>query len=88
MEKVYLLEHYYEDDEHEDTKYIGVFSDKKKAKKALKKVKNKPGFNKFPEGFCISEIIINKSSWAEGFIYYESDEEYMESLRTDYNLKE
>lgn len=72
MEKVYLLEYCYENNGYEDTKYIGVFSDEKKAKEALEMIKEKFGFNKFPDEFCISEICINVSSWNEGFIYYDS----------------
>ena len=70
-----MLEHYYENNEYEDTKYIGVFSDKKKAHEALEMIKKRSGFNKSSDGFCISEICINKSSWSEGFTYYNPEDE-------------
>lgn len=67
MEKVYLLEHCYVNDEYEDTKYMGVFSDKKKAREALEIIKQRSDFNKFPDGFLVSEMILDKIYWEKCF---------------------
>jgi hypothetical protein len=40
----------------------------KQAKLALERVKNKPGFINFPDGFQIIEDVLNRDSWCEGFV--------------------
>ena len=56
---------------------IGVFSSKKKAEKAIKKLKNKKGFKRFPKSFMVSNLTVGSYGWVEGFISYE---EYLQSI--------
>ena len=67
MNTVYLLEHHYEDDTHEDTKTIGIYSSRENAMDAKNRKLKYPGFSKYPDGFFISEIQLDKDLWSEGF---------------------
>ena len=67
MDVVYILWHSYEDDEHEDSKLIGVYSNQELAESAKQKVVNQPGFKTYPEGFIIDKYAINQDHWMEGF---------------------
>ena len=75
MEIFYLLQHRYRTEDHEDIKYIGLFSDEKAMNNTMEILRNKPGFNKFPEGFFVSEMILDKIYWEDGFEYYKSKKE-------------
>jgi hypothetical protein len=67
MKSVFVLEHSYEDNQHEDTKMIGVYSSQEKAKETIKKFKKLPGFKEYPNGFNIDEYEIDEDNWTEGF---------------------
>ncbi len=67
MDVVYILWHSYEDNEHEDSKLIGVYSTEESAESAKQKVVNQPGFKTYPKGFVIDQYEINKDHWVEGF---------------------
>ena len=47
---------------------IGVYSSEVAAKAAIERVKDKPGFIEFPEGFNIYPSQLDEDSWTEGFI--------------------
>jgi homoserine kinase type II len=47
---------------------IGVYSSEAEASAAIERVKNKPGFVDFQEGFHIYRSQLNQDSWTEGFI--------------------
>ena len=71
MKKVYYLYHIlYEDTDDEEAKIIGIYSSYKKAELAMERMKNKPGFIDFPDGFQIFEDVLNRDSWVEGFVTY------------------
>lgn len=75
-EYVYLLRHTYEygeENEHEETKIIGIYSTREKAEDVVKKFKLLPGFKDYPEEcFVICEYKIDKDKeWTEGFIKWE-----------------
>lgn len=55
--------HTFLDDERE----IGTFSDEKMANDVVEFLKQKDGFNKYPEDFIISEILLNDWQWSSGF---------------------
>lgn len=77
MNRIYNLEHIYEDNEKDEIKFIGLFLTKKDALDAIKMLKNKPWFKEYPvECFQISEIKIGRIWWQEGFI---SQEEAMKT---------
>ena len=69
MMKFYLLWHSYTDSDHEDSKFIGVFSSMDKASAIAEQFKLLPGFRVWPEGFVIDEWEPDKPSWTEGFSY-------------------
>ncbi len=75
---VYLLEHLMLYSDYEDTKFIGVFSSKAKAEKAIHELIEQPGFCNAPEiidpgvddnksGFIIDKWYVDKATWEEGF---------------------
>lgn len=67
MENVFILEHTYELDDIEETKFIGVYTSEILAKEAIERLKSKPGFCSRPENFVISKQQLNQDSWTEGF---------------------
>ncbi len=67
MNKVFVLEHTYEDESHEDSKLIGVYSSIEQAKSTINKLRKLPGFRTHPDGFNIDEYQLNQDSWDEGF---------------------
>ena len=73
---VYMLHHVHEfDDGHEDVKLIGVFSSEQHARDALAQVKDQPGFRECPEGFEISESVVDRLGWVEGYVTLKPDED-------------
>ena len=65
--KAYVLTHSYEDDDHEDTKLLGVFTSRELATEASKKLVALPGFRDWPDGFSVGEYEVDRLGWAEGF---------------------
>lgn len=64
---VYIVEHVIEEPE-EEIKYIGVFSTLQKAKQAVNLLRNKVGFNQYPDNFFkIHKEVLNRIGWQEGF---------------------
>lgn len=54
--------------EGEDTELlIGVYGTEADAKAAIERVKDKPGFRDYPQGFNVYEHTLGKDSWTEGF---------------------
>ena len=71
MKKIYYLYHVrYEDTDDEDVKVIGIYSLRKQAKLAIERMKKKPGFIDFPNGFQIIPSVLNRAEWLEGFVTY------------------
>lgn len=68
MEHVYILEHTYELESSEETKFIGVYSSVEKANEAIERLKVQPGFCAHPDGFSINKCTIDRDGWTEGFI--------------------
>jgi hypothetical protein len=69
MEKVFLLHHVREVDvESDDMKLIGIYSSEEKARQALEQVRQQPGFRDHPDGFELSEALLDHTEWAEGFL--------------------
>ena len=72
--KVYLVLHErYVSKEEEATRYqgdikiIGVYSTRKDAQEAVKRLTTQPGFRDTPDGFFIDEYVVNEDNWSEGF---------------------
>lgn len=74
VKEIYVLCHLYkyvndEGDESEEGKILGLYTSKKKAKKAAKRYYKLPGFNKYPfDCFRIDKYVVDKDSdWVGGF---------------------
>lgn len=71
MEFVYSLWHIHVD-EHlpagEDVKLIGIYTSNENAIAAQLRTEKLEGFRDFPEGFQISQDILDKDGWTSGFI--------------------
>lgn len=68
MNEVYLLWFVQESEDFDDCELlIGVYSSESEAKGAIERVKDQPGFAKFPEGFQIHPYRLNQDNWAHGF---------------------
>lgn len=79
---LYMVEHLHIlYDGVEDIKFLGVFSTKEKAEKAIQMLSKQPGFKDFPkiiddndiendviEGFYIIKVVVDEiAEWKEGF---------------------
>ncbi|WP_206082673.1 MULTISPECIES: hypothetical protein [Providencia] len=49
-------------------KIIGIYSSFELAQKAQDKVSNQPGFIDYPDGFSISEEVLDRDGWVDGFV--------------------
>ncbi len=69
--KIYVLSHGYDygyDYDKEEARFIGVYSTRKKALKALKEYKKIRGFSSHLDGFYIGSYIVDKTlGWIEGY---------------------
>ena len=52
----------------DDVKFIGVYSTRRNAQAAVRRLRRMPGFSSTPKGFCISEYEIDQDNWAEGYL--------------------
>jgi len=67
--KVHLLWFHTEHDEDEENAIlIGVYDSEAAAKLAIERLKNKPGFVDYPQGFRIYSRQLGQDSWTEGFV--------------------
>ena len=79
---LYIVEHLHIlYDDVEDIKFLGIFSTKEKAEKAIQMLSKEPGFKDFPkiiddndiendviEGFYIIKVVVDEiAEWKEGF---------------------
>jgi hypothetical protein len=83
LQSVFLMWHVREDDEYmDDAKLIGAYRSRTDCEAAITRLKHQPGFRDYVAGFQISEYVLNKDHWTEGFI---SSEEAQESLENGLN---
>lgn len=68
---IYLVKHAYRtpdmDEDVFETKTIGVFSNEKKAKEAIAKLRPMEGFADYPDGFSIEDYEVDVVEWDTGF---------------------
>jgi hypothetical protein len=64
---VYLLSHMRAEDEDQDVKICGIYSSDQEARSAIQRLIIEPGFKDYPDGFSISEYVINTDYWTKGF---------------------
>jgi len=65
---VYIVEHSYELDKCDETKFIGAFSSYDLAESIVKEYKKLPGFQHYTDGFYIEKYELDVPEWKEGFI--------------------
>ncbi len=65
---VYVLQHVHLlENGEEDVKFIGVYSSKEKARTAIKRLSQMPGFSETADGFHVDEYQLDKDHWEEGY---------------------
>jgi homoserine kinase type II len=71
MKKIFIVWHIRTTVEEDDEiKFIGGYSSGQAAEDAIDRLKNKPGFRDYPEGFLVDAYEVGKDHWAEGFFTY------------------
>lgn len=71
--KVYLLWHTHSlatdvvDEPEEDAKLLGVYSSGEAVQARIVRARQLPGFCDSPDGFEVSEYIVDEDEWREGF---------------------
>lgn len=55
-------------EEDDDGVLIGVYRSESMAKAAIERLRTKPGFVDYPEGFQVHSRKLDQDSWTEGFI--------------------
>jgi hypothetical protein len=68
MEQVFLLWHVLGLDGADDEKLIGAYRSESDAKAAIERLRDKPGFSDFRDGFQICPYELNRDHWTEGFV--------------------
>jgi homoserine kinase type II len=69
IENVFLLWFVQEQSNSADVQLlIGVFLSELEAEDAINQLKDKPGFNKYQEGFQIHSRKLGEISWDDGFV--------------------
>lgn len=48
---------------------IGVYSSEEQAKSAIQRLRDKPGFSDFRQGFQIASYELDRDHWVDGFKY-------------------
>ena len=67
--RVHLLWFVREREKREDTELlIGVYETEADAKAAIDRLRDKPGFVNFPQGFQVHSRELGHDSWTEGFV--------------------
>ena len=69
MTIVYDLWFVREYEHREETElHIGIYASAEDARAAVDRLRTKPGFVDFPEGFEIYETALGQTGWTEGFV--------------------
>ena len=67
MATVFVVQHSYEEGEHEETKFMGVYASVGDAEEAITRMRELPGFKNHREGFTISACEVGQDHWTDGF---------------------
>jgi len=68
MNEVWVVQHSYDEDGYEETKFIGVYSTKRKAQAAVNRLRKQPGFSDRPRDFFVDSYELDIDHWTEGFV--------------------
>jgi hypothetical protein len=73
--EVYVVQHVHEfEDGTEDVKLIGVYSTEERAKSAVARLSENPGFKETPKGFSVDRYLVDRDHWLGGFETVVSEE--------------
>lgn len=67
LRKLFVVQHSYEVDGIEESKFIGVFSSEATAQRAIEILRNQPGFKEHPNDFFVDPCVVDEVDWKEGF---------------------
>jgi hypothetical protein len=67
MKTVFVLQHSYSLGDCEEVKLIGVYASLVEAEAAVSRLRDRPGFRNYPDGFNIDAYEIGQDHWQEGF---------------------
>ena len=66
---VFVVQHVHETaPDEEDVKFIGVYSTEDRAREAVERLSEKPGFRDMRQGFCIHRYPLDHDHWVEGYV--------------------
>lgn len=65
--RIYLLWFVPKESHDDDSLLIGVYETESLAKATMERLRMKPGFAEYPEGFQIHPRRLNEDSWTDGF---------------------
>ena len=68
MTTLFLAQHTDDDPDYERIQLIGVFSTEKQAVEATDRAGHDVRFSGSKQGFVVSEIVLDRCDWTEGFI--------------------
>lgn len=68
MKDVYLVWHVHPLESGDDEKLVGVYASEEDARAAIQRLRTKPGFVSFPEGFMVEAYELGKDHWTEGYV--------------------
>jgi len=67
--EVYIVQHVHQaPNGEEDIKLIGVYSAEASAQRAIARLRLKPGFRDYPDGFHVGCHELDRDQWVDGFI--------------------
>lgn len=67
---VFVVQHSYEDGEHEETKFIGVYASIADAEAAVARLRDLPGFRNHRDAFTINAYQLGQDHWTDGFVSF------------------
>lgn len=67
LEGVYVLQHSYELDGCDETKFIGVYRTREAAEATIARLLKQPGFCDHPDAFSTDLYALDEDNWTEGF---------------------
>jgi hypothetical protein len=68
MNDVHLLWYIRGVDDADDELLIGVYRTETDARAAIERLRGKPGFSTFPDGFQVRPYELNRDHWIDGFV--------------------
>lgn len=68
MKSVFIVWHTHEVGGESDEKLIGVYRTPEDANAAISRLSGKPGFRDTLDGFEVTEYVIGKDHWTEGYV--------------------